>query len=114
MARHVRGMTIYLNDVLKIHVDAFKPKIVGNQDFSANSGGVDGVTFNDALDIARKPIPKDFAAGVLPNSGSTPTLHFAIGTAETERTIGFKFAGLAGYRGRRAVYRLSFEGQQWC
>lgn len=86
-------MTIYLNDVPKIHVDTFKPKIIGNQDFPANSGGVDGVTFNDVLDIVTKPILKEFAAGILPNSGSTPTLHFAIDAAETEKTFGFKFAG---------------------
>lgn len=78
----------------KIHVDAFKSKIAGNQDFPANSSGVDGVTFNDTLDIVTKPIPKEAAAGILPCSGSTPRFHFAIDAAKTGKTFGFRFAEL--------------------
>jgi hypothetical protein len=83
----------------KIHADALSPNIAANQEFSANSGGVDGVTFNGALDIATKPIPKEVAAGVLPNSGSTPTLYFAIDAGKMEDL-------------RLQVYRAREAGQE--
>jgi nucleoside-diphosphate-sugar epimerase len=88
------GTTIYLNDVARLHVDALNPKIAGNQDFPASSGGVDGVTLNDSIEIVAKHFPKEVAAGVLPNSGSTPTLRVAIDASKTEKVFGFKFAGL--------------------
>ena len=88
------GTTIYLNDVARAHVDALDPKIAGNQDFPASSGGVDGVTLDDALEIVAKHFPKEVAAGTLPNSGSTPTLHVAVDASKTEKVFGFKFAGL--------------------
>jgi hypothetical protein len=31
------GMIVYLSDVARLHVDALKPEIVGNQDFPASS-----------------------------------------------------------------------------
>src|SRR5947209_4324966 len=52
-------MTVYLRDVPKIHLDALY--IAGNQDFPANSGGIDSVTFNDALDIVAKHIQEGVA-----------------------------------------------------
>jgi nucleoside-diphosphate-sugar epimerase len=88
------GTIVYLSDVARIHVDALKPEIAGNQDFPASSGGLEGVTLDDALDIVAKYFPKEVAAGVLPNNGSTRTLQVAIDASKTEKTFGLKFAGL--------------------
>jgi hypothetical protein len=38
--------------------------------------------------------PKRVLQDILPNSCSTPTLHFAIDAAKTENTFDFKFTGL--------------------
>jgi nucleoside-diphosphate-sugar epimerase len=88
------GTTIDLTDVARLHVDALKPEIAGNQDFPASAGGLEGVVLNDALEIVAKHFPKEVAAGLLPNNGSTPTLHLAIDTSKTEKAFGFKFVGL--------------------
>lgn len=77
----------------KIHADALSPNIAANQEFSANSGGVDGVTFNGALDIATKSIPKEVAAGVLPNSARLPRF-MSQPTLVRWKIFGFKFTGL--------------------
>jgi hypothetical protein len=88
------GMIVYLSDVAWLHVDALKPEIVGNQDFPASSGSLKGITLDNALDIIAKHFPKEVAAGVLPNNGSTRTLQMAIDASKMEKTFGFKFAGL--------------------
>lgn len=88
------GTTVYLNDIARLHVDALDPEIAGNEDFSASSGGLEGVTLNDALEIVAKHFPNEVAAGVLPNNGTTPTLPMKIDASKTEKAFGFKFTGL--------------------
>ena len=88
------GTTIDLTDAARLHVDALKPEIAGNQDFPASAGGVEGVRLNDALEIVAKHFPREVAAGLLPNDGSTPTLHLALDASKTEKAFGFKLVGL--------------------
>jgi hypothetical protein len=107
------GMTIYLNDVPKIHVDAFKPKIAGNQD---NSGGIDGVTFNDALDVVAKLIPKELAAGYTSEQLLDSRNPFRNRRCQDGEDLRLQvcWAGEAGHADCRVVYRVGFEGHQWC
>jgi nucleoside-diphosphate-sugar epimerase len=88
------GNTVYLNDVARLHVDALGPKIAGNEDFPASSGGLEGIPLNVALDIVAKHFPNEVAAGVLPNNGSTSTLPIKVDASKTEKAFRFKFAGL--------------------
>ncbi|KAK9430747.1 hypothetical protein V1505DRAFT_370126 [Lipomyces doorenjongii] len=88
------GSTVYLNDVASLHVRALDPKIPGNQDYPANSGGIDGTTFSDAIDIISKNFPDAVNKGILPNDGTQPTKKLKMDVTKTEKVFGLTFAGL--------------------
>jgi nucleoside-diphosphate-sugar epimerase len=83
--------TIYVNDIARLHVLALDPKIAGNQSFLANSEGLEGTTWGDAIDIVAKHFPEAVKSGVLPNNGSQPTKRTRIDVSKAEKTFGIKF-----------------------
>jgi nucleoside-diphosphate-sugar epimerase len=85
--------TVFVDDVAKIQVLALDPKIPGGQNFLVSSGGVEGTTWNDSIDIVRRNFPEEVARGVWPLDGDQPTKSTKVDSSRTEEVFGFKLAG---------------------
>ena len=88
------GVTVWLDDIAALHVMSLDFKIPGNQNFLASSGGRDGITFSDALEVVAENYPEEVRKGVLPNNGTQPTMKLAFDSSKTEEVFGIKFAGI--------------------
>ncbi|KAH6689732.1 hypothetical protein F5X68DRAFT_150824 [Plectosphaerella plurivora] len=86
------GVSVHVDDVARAHIDALNPALTGNQDYLCSSGGVDGTTWNDAQEIAKRLFPQAVAEGTLPLAGSLPTRPIRLDSSETEKAFGWKFA----------------------
>jgi nucleoside-diphosphate-sugar epimerase len=90
------GVTVYLNDVAKVHVLALDPKILkqGSYEyFMISSGGVEGTNFDDAIDIVKRNFPKQVEAGLFPLGGTQPAKKLHVSSERTEKVFGIKLAG---------------------
>jgi nucleoside-diphosphate-sugar epimerase len=85
--------TVFVDDVAKIEVLALDPRIPGGQNFLVSSGGVEGTTWNDLIDIVRRNFPEEVARGVWPLDGDQPTKRTKVDSSRTEEVFGFKLAG---------------------
>jgi len=85
------GTSVHVNDVAWLHVQALDPKIPGNQNFPANSHGLEGVVYDDALRIVAQHYPDAVAKGLLPINGTQPTKKVKFDASRTEETFGMKF-----------------------
>jgi nucleoside-diphosphate-sugar epimerase len=86
------GTTVFVNDVAKVQVLALNPKIEGNQNFMLSSEGVNGVKWDDAIEIVRRNFPEEVKKGVFKLDGTQPTTELKIDSARTEEVFGFKLA----------------------
>src|SRR5690349_3155550 len=86
------GVSVHVNDVARAHIDALNPALTGNRDYLCSSGGVDGTTWDDAKEIAKRNFPEAVADGRLPLAGSLPTRPIHFDSSETEKAFGWKFA----------------------
>jgi nucleoside-diphosphate-sugar epimerase len=84
--------TVYVNDVAEIQVRALSPKIAGNQNFLASSGGIKGTTWNDVIDITKKNFPEAVKKNIFPLDGSQPTKSTKVDSSRTEKVFGIKLA----------------------
>jgi nucleoside-diphosphate-sugar epimerase len=87
------GASVHLDDVAKLHVLSLDPAIPGNTHYILNSGGLDGTTWSDAVDIVARNYPQAVAAGVLPNNGVMETHKLRVDTSKVEKIFGWKFLG---------------------
>ena len=85
------GTTIHVNDVAKIHILSLNPKVKGNQNFIASSGGVEGRAWGDAIEIVKENFPAAVKDGRLPADGFQPTKKLRIDSSKTEKELGIKF-----------------------
>ena len=83
--------TVHVDDVAYVHIAALDPKIEGNQNFGVNSNGVDGIQWDDAIDIVKKHFPKEVEKGVFPLGGSQKSNLVKFDATRTEEVFGFKF-----------------------
>lgn len=88
------GVTVWLDDVAHLHVQALDPRIPGNQNYLATSGGLDGTTYSDALKIVAEKFPDEVKKGILPNNGTQPSVKMAYDTRKTEQAFGITFSGI--------------------
>ncbi|MCJ1225567.1 hypothetical protein MMC12_002216 [Toensbergia leucococca] len=88
------GTTVHIDDVAMLHVEALNPKLQGNQDFTANSEGIEGLEWNDVPEIVARKFPEAVKSGILPLGGSQPTLRLKYDASHTEKVFDFKFKGL--------------------
>jgi nucleoside-diphosphate-sugar epimerase len=86
------GNSVLVDDVAELHVRALDPKIKGNQAFSASANGLDGMIWEDSIDILKKHFPKAVTDGILKTSGKQPTVTVRIDAKKTEDTFGIKFS----------------------
>jgi len=84
--------TVYVNDVAKIEVLALDSSVEGNQNFLVSSGGIEGTTWNDALDIIRCNYPEAVKKGIFSLKGSQPTKRTKVDCSKAEKTFGFTLA----------------------
>lgn len=85
------GNSVLVDDVARAHVLALDAaKVPGNKGYSLMAKEM---TWEDAIDIARKQFPQAFEAGKLSADGKQPTIDLFFDFAESERVFGFKFAG---------------------
>ena len=90
------GVTVYLNDVARVHVLALDPKILKEgsyENFLVSSGGVDGTEFDDGIEIVKRNFPKQSEAGLFPLDGTQPAKKIRVSSERTERVFGIKLAG---------------------
>ncbi|KAH8658986.1 hypothetical protein BGZ61DRAFT_567156 [Ilyonectria robusta] len=87
------GVSVHVNDVARAHVDALNPSIPGNRNFICSSGGLDGTTWDDAKNIAKRCYGKSVSDGVFTLDGTAPTRPIRLDASETEKVFGWKFTG---------------------
>jgi hypothetical protein len=87
------GNSVYVNDVAKIQVMSLDPKIKGNQNFVISGHGLEGIIWDDAIEIAKKNFPEAVEKGVLKLGGTQPTKKLLLDSSRTEEVLGFKLAG---------------------
>ena len=85
------GTTIHVNDVAKIHILALNPKVKGNQNFMASSGGVEGREWADAIKIVKEIFSEAVRDGRLPADGFQPSKKLRIDSRKTEKELGIAF-----------------------
>ena len=85
------GGVIHLDDVAKVHILSLNPKVEGNQDFGIQSGGTEGIVWDDGIEIVKRRFPEAVKDGRLPANGSQPTKKIRFDTSRTERVLGIKF-----------------------
>lgn len=85
------GSTVHLYDIAELHVKALDPQIPDRQSLLGSSGGLEGTTWVDALEIVKRRFPKAVESGVLPADGDTPSKATSVDTAETQKLAGMKF-----------------------
>ena len=90
------GVTVYLNDVAKVHVLALDPKILkpgSYENFIVSSGGVEGTNFDDAIEIVKKSFPEAVEKNLFPLDGTQPAKKLRVNSERTEKVFGIKLAG---------------------
>lgn len=85
------AMTCSVDDVAYVHIAALDPKISGNHDYGVNVDGLNGIKWDDALDIVQKHFPNQVASGIFPLGGSNPSHAIKFDCKATEEALGFKF-----------------------
>ncbi|KAK3347638.1 hypothetical protein B0H65DRAFT_152164 [Neurospora tetraspora] len=85
------GVSVHVEDVARVHVEALSPKILGGQSFILG----EQVRWTDAIDIAEKEFPELFASKLLTTSGYYQTVSIPIDTSLTRDTFGMDFISFA-------------------
>lgn len=84
---------VLVDDAAKIHVLALDPKIPGNQAFLAAADGVDGMVWEDGINVLKENFPEAVEQGLVKVTGKQPTIKILVDAKRTEETFGIKFAG---------------------
>ena len=85
------GALNHLDDVAKVHLLSLDPKVEGNQDFGIQAGGIEGIVWDDGIEIVKRRFPEAVKDGRLPANGSQPTKKIRFDTSRTEKVLGIKF-----------------------
>ena len=114
--RHVVGsdfgptpsISVFVNDIARMHVLALDPKIPGGQLFigvSENSN----TRWEDSFDIVKKHFPEAVENGTFPLSGKNQTKRLIFDNEYTKRTLGIEFASFEEQVKSVAGQYLEFE-----
>ena len=87
------GCSVHIEDVAAVHVRALDPKIEGNQDFLAAGPDYSRADWTEALDIAKKLYPKEYADGLFKfdDIPKPPTLIARVDSAKASKVLGIEF-----------------------
>ena len=84
------GASVHVDDVARIHILSFNPKVSGGQNFSAHAGSM---VYNSAIEIIKKRFPEAVEKRIFSLDGTVPTAKLLIDASKTEEVLGFKFLG---------------------
>ncbi|KAL6904087.1 hypothetical protein GGI43DRAFT_432713 [Trichoderma evansii] len=84
---------VLVDDAAQIHVLALNPKIPGNQAFLATSDGIDGMVWEDGINVLKESFPEAVEQGLVKVTGKQPTIKIRVDAKKTEETFDIKFAG---------------------
>jgi nucleoside-diphosphate-sugar epimerase len=84
------AMTCHVDDVAFLHVAALEAKVEGNQNFGVNTA-VNGIRWDDALEIVKKHFPSEVEKGIFPLGGSQKSVPVQFDATPTEKFFGIKF-----------------------
>lgn len=87
------GASVHLHDVARAHVDALDAAMPGNRRLLCTSGGQQGTTWDDVKDIASRLYGEQISKGMFTLTGTSPSRPLRLNAAETEKLLGWKFAG---------------------
>jgi nucleoside-diphosphate-sugar epimerase len=85
------GHACHVDDVAAVHVAALSSDINGHRNFGVNYDGLNGVEWNNAIDIVKRNAPELEQTGVFPFGGSVVSLKAAFDASKTEAELGIKF-----------------------
>jgi nucleoside-diphosphate-sugar epimerase len=88
------AVTVHIDDVAKIHIEALDTKVERDRNFGANCNGIDGIQWGSAIEIVKKHFPKAVESGIFPLGGSQKSNPLLFDARETEKVFGFKFKSL--------------------
>ncbi|KIW23252.1 uncharacterized protein PV07_11464 [Cladophialophora immunda] len=84
------GATCHVDDVAYVHIASLDPKVQGNHNFGVNYD-VNGVKWDDAIDIVKTHFTAAVEKGVIPLGGSQSSLPMPFDASKTEEALGIKF-----------------------
>ena len=101
--------TVHVDDVAFLHVASLGPKVQGHKNFGANYS-VNGIVWDDAIDIVKKHFPSEVEKGVFPLGGSQASGPLPFDASDSEKFFDFKFkdyetqvVDIAGYYAKVAA-----------
>lgn len=83
--------TVHVDDVAFVHIKSLDPKLEGNHNFACNSNGLEGIEWDDAIEIVKKHFPAAVKKGVFPLGGSQLSKKVMYDARKTEEVFDFKF-----------------------
>ncbi|UNI23164.1 hypothetical protein JDV02_008999 [Purpureocillium takamizusanense] len=87
------NMTVHVDDVALVHVEALNLAIPGNTSYILSSnnppGTLNGSDYAEIPKIVAKHFPEAVASGLLPNNGSLLSVPVKVDASKTEKTFGF-------------------------
>lgn len=83
--------SVHLDDVAVAHVNALDPSIPSGSCLIAQSEGLQGTIWSNAIEIVQRRFPQAVTKGILPNNGLAPTKQTKIDASETARLLGIEF-----------------------
>jgi hypothetical protein len=84
-------ISVHINDVARIHVQALGIASKENQNLTANLNGLDGIKWDDAIDMVRSYFPKEVTSGIFQLGGSQGSSLVRFDASGTERLLSIKF-----------------------
>jgi nucleoside-diphosphate-sugar epimerase len=84
------GTSVHVDDVAKAHIDALNSNVPGNAEYLLTSDGLEGVVWEDGMDITKKYFGREVESGLLPLGGDMDTMRIRIDTRQTEDAFGWK------------------------
>jgi nucleoside-diphosphate-sugar epimerase len=84
------GTSVHVDDVAKAHIDALNSNVPGNAEYLLTSDGLEGVIWEDGMEITKKYFGGEVESGLLPLGGEMGTMRIRIDTRPTEKALGWK------------------------
>ncbi|KAJ9654180.1 hypothetical protein H2198_006744 [Neophaeococcomyces mojaviensis] len=85
------GFACYVDDVASVHIAALRSDVQGHQSFGVNYDGLNGINWNDAIDIVKRKAPELVSNGLFSFNGSVVTQKVPFNTSKTEKQLGINF-----------------------
>ncbi|KAH8809426.1 cinnamyl-alcohol dehydrogenase [Xylogone sp. PMI_703] len=102
--------SVHVDDVALAHIRALNPKVSGNQSFLLSSN-IEGIVWDDAIEITRRNFPIIAEKGIMPLNGSQPTVKCQVDASKAEKQLGIKFQSYEEQVKSLVGYYLELSGE---